>query len=106
MVRGIYPPVRIANQLEPADLRSEQKILGQAQPGVQALIADKYKTLVNDIWAGAEKQTQEGYDCNTGAAACKEAVKGKMVLVQPTEADKAALKKIFEEGSDQVGCSL
>ena len=66
-------------------------------PGVQALIADKYKTLVNDIWAGAEKQTQEGYDCNTGAAACKEAVKGKMVLVQPTEADKAALKKIFEE---------
>ena len=53
--------------------------------------------MVDDVWAAAGKQTQEGYDCNTGAAACKEAVKGKMVLVQPTEADKAALKKIFEE---------
>ena len=86
-------PINWNQQIHAVNKKSWDKL----NPGVQALIADKYKTLVNDIWAGAEKQTQEGYDCNTGAAACKEAVKGKMVLVQPTEADKAALKKIFEE---------
>lgn len=74
-----------------------KKAWDKLNPNVQALITEKYKTLIDDIWTGAEKQTQEGYDCNTGAATCKETVKGKMVLVQPTEADKDQLKKIFEE---------
>ncbi|MNL51349.1 hypothetical protein D3C87_1744420 [compost metagenome] len=55
------------------------------------------KTLVDNIWDAAARQTQEGYDCNTGAAACPFPVKGKMVLVQPSEADQALLKKVAQE---------
>ena len=61
------------------------------------LITVQYKILVDDIWAAAAAQTQEGYDCNTGAAACKQPVKGKMVLVRPSEADRVLLKKVLQE---------
>lgn len=74
-----------------------KKAWDKLNPGVQQLITTQYKTLIDNIWAGAEKQTQEGYDCNSGAAACSAAVKGKMKIVQPTDADKATLKKILEE---------
>src|SRR3546814_3131411 len=53
--------------------------------------------LTDDIWDAAAKETQEGYDCNTGADACSQPVKGKMKLVEPTEADRELLKKIAEE---------
>lgn len=74
-----------------------QKAWDKLNPGVQKLITDQFSNLVHDIWVAADKQTQEGYDCNSGAAACKQAVKGKMVLVQPTEADRAMLKKVLSE---------
>jgi TRAP-type C4-dicarboxylate transport system substrate-binding protein len=66
-------------------------------PGVQTFIETNMKTMVDGIWDGAARQTQEGYDCNTGAPACKAAVKGKMTLVIPTEADTFLLKKITQE---------
>ena len=50
--------------------------------------------MIDNIWDAAAKETQQGYDCNTGAAACTLPVKGKMKLVEPTEADRALLKKI------------
>lgn len=74
-----------------------QKAWDKLSPGVQKLITDQFSNLVHDIWVAADKQTQEGYDCNSGAVACKQAVKGKMVLVQPTEADRAMLKKVLSE---------
>jgi TRAP-type C4-dicarboxylate transport system substrate-binding protein len=74
-----------------------QKAWDKLNPGVQKLITDQFSNLVHDIWVAADKQTQEGYDCNSGAVACKQAVKGKMVLVQPTEADRAMLKKVLSE---------
>lgn len=74
-----------------------KKAWDKLNPGVQALITENFKTLINDIWAGADEQTQQGYACNSGHSSCKETIKGKMTLVQPSEADKTALKKIFEE---------
>ncbi|MCM2342301.1 TRAP transporter substrate-binding protein [Rhodoferax sp.] len=74
-----------------------QKTWNKLDPKVRDLITVQYKTLVDDIWAAAAAQTQEGYDCNTGAAACKQPVKGKMVLVQPSEADRVMLKKVLQE---------
>src|SRR3546814_5805256 len=53
--------------------------------------------MVDDIWDAAARQTQEGYDCNTGAAACPYPVKGKIVLVQPTDADRQLLKKVLND---------
>ncbi|MFI5445863.1 TRAP transporter substrate-binding protein [Polaromonas sp. UC242_47] len=74
-----------------------QKAWNKLDPKVRNLITVQYKTLVDDIWTAAAAQTQEGYDCNTGAAACKQPVKGKMVLVQPSEADRVLLKKVLQE---------
>lgn len=74
-----------------------QKAWNRLDPKVRDLITVQYKTLVDDIWAAAAAQTQEGYDCNTGAAACTQPVKGKMVLVQPSDADRALLKKVLQE---------
>lgn len=74
-----------------------QKSWNKLNPKVRDLITVQYKTLVDDIWTAAAAQTQEGYDCNTGAAACKQPVKGKMVLVQPSEADRVLFKKVLQE---------
>ena len=53
--------------------------------------------MIDGIWKSAAEETQKGYDCNTGAAACQEPIKGKMVLVKPSDADKELLKKILNE---------
>jgi TRAP-type C4-dicarboxylate transport system, periplasmic component len=66
-------------------------------PKVREFLQANIDTLIDDIWDAAARQTQEGYDCNTGAPACPYPAKGKMVLVQPTEADRQLLKKITEE---------
>jgi TRAP-type C4-dicarboxylate transport system substrate-binding protein len=65
-------------------------------PRVRDFLQTHIRTLVDNIWDAAAQQTQEGFDCNTGAAACTRPVKGKMVLVQPSEADRAQLVKIRE----------
>lgn len=74
-----------------------QKAWDKLNPKVRTFLTTEYKTLVNDIWHAADVQTQQGYDCNSGAAACKDPVKGKMVLVLPTEADQALMKKVVQE---------
>lgn len=66
-------------------------------PKVQQFIQTNIKTLVDDIWKAAAEQTQQGYDCNTGADACTLPVKGKMKLVQPTDADRELLKKALQD---------
>lgn len=63
-------------------------------PKVRTFIQTNMRKMIDDIWDDAARQTQEGYDCNTGAPACKAAVKGKMALVVPTEADRQLLKKL------------
>lgn len=72
------------------NLKAWQKL----DPKVQTFIQTNLKTMINSIWDDAARQTQEGYDCNTGAAACKAAVKGKMKLVVPSAADQELLKKL------------
>jgi TRAP-type C4-dicarboxylate transport system substrate-binding protein len=74
-----------------------QKAWEKLDPKVRAFLQDNVKTLVNDIWDAAARQTQEGYDCNTDAAACPFPVRGKMKLVQPTDADRALLKKVTQD---------
>jgi TRAP-type C4-dicarboxylate transport system substrate-binding protein len=65
-------------------------------PKVRDFLQSNVKKLVDNIWDAAAQQTQEGYDCNTGAAACTRPVKGKMTLVQPSDADRAQLAQIRE----------
>jgi len=74
-----------------------QKAWDKLDPKVQVFLQTNITKLVDDIWDGAARQTQEGFDCNTGAAACTQAVKGKMKLVEPSDADRALLKKVLQE---------
>lgn len=74
-----------------------QKAWDKLDPKVRTFLQAQVKGLVDQIWEAAARQTQEGYDCNTGAAACTQAVKGKMVLVQATDADRALLKKVLND---------
>ncbi len=74
-----------------------QKAWDKLDPKVQAFLQTNVTKLVDDIWDGAARQTQEGYDCNTGAAACTLPVKGKMKLVEPSDADRALLKKVLQD---------
>ncbi|MDO5691172.1 MAG: TRAP transporter substrate-binding protein [Pseudomonadota bacterium] len=67
------------------------------RPEMQKFLQTQVNTMVNQIWDAAARQTQEGYDCNTGAAACTQPVKGKMTLVQPSAADRELLTKIREQ---------
>lgn len=82
-------PINWNQQIHAANLNTWNKL----DPKVQAFLQANVKTLVDDIWDAAAKQTQQGYDCNTGAAACTNPVKGKMVLVTPSAADKEVLQK-------------
>lgn len=86
-------PINWNQQMHAVNLKTWNKL----DPKVQTLISTQMKSLVDDIWAAADKQTQEGYACNSGAAACSQPVKGKMVLVQATEADRSLLKKVMQE---------
>lgn len=74
-----------------------QKAWDKLDPKVQAFLQTNITKMVDDIWEGAARQTQEGFDCNTGAAACTLPVKGKMKLVEPSDADRALLKKVLNE---------
>ena len=74
-----------------------QKAWDKLNPGVRTLIETNYTKMIDDIWTAAARQTQEGFDCNTGAAACTNPVKGKMILVKTSDADRELLKKITQE---------
>jgi TRAP-type C4-dicarboxylate transport system substrate-binding protein len=74
-----------------------QKAWNRLDPKVQAFLKTNIDKMLDAMWDGAAAQTQLGFDCNSGAAACPQPVKGKMVLVQPSEADRALLKKTMQD---------
>ncbi|PLC54587.1 transporter [Pollutimonas nitritireducens] len=86
-------PINWNQQIHAANLAYWNKL----DPKVQDFLQTNIKFMTDKIWDAAARETQEGYDCNTGAAACSQAVKGKMKLVQPSEADRELLKKITVE---------
>jgi TRAP-type C4-dicarboxylate transport system substrate-binding protein len=70
------------------------KAWNKIDPKVQDFIQTNLSKMIDSIWDDAARQTQEGYDCNTGSAACTAKVKGKMKLVVPSAADHELLKKL------------
>lgn len=66
-------------------------------PKVQQFLETNVKTLVDDIWAAAATETQQGYDCNTGAEACTLEPKGNMKLVEPSAEDQKLLKDVMDK---------
>jgi TRAP-type C4-dicarboxylate transport system substrate-binding protein len=86
-------PINWNQQIHAANLNYWNKL----DPKVQEFLAANVRVLVNQIWDAAALETQMGYDCNTGAAACTEPVKGKMKLIEPSDTDRELLKKITAE---------
>lgn len=74
-----------------------QKAWNKIDPKVQVFLQTNIKAMIDNMWDAAAAQTQQGYDCNSGAAACTLPVKGKMVIVQPTAADRVLLKKLMQD---------
>jgi TRAP-type C4-dicarboxylate transport system substrate-binding protein len=66
-------------------------------PRVRNLIATEIKTLEKDVWDAAGYHTQQGLDCNAGLESCKLGTKAKLKVVQPSDADKALLRKTVTE---------
>lgn len=74
-----------------------QKAWDKLDPKVRAFLQENINQLMNQMWDAAVAQTQQGFDCNAGAASCPFPVKGKMVLVNPSDADRQLLKKLTSE---------
>ena len=66
-------------------------------PRVRTLIETEIKTLEKGIWDAAAYHTEQGLACNAGRDDCKIGTKGKMRVIQPSDADRALLKKIVNE---------
>lgn len=86
-------PINWSQQIHAVNQQTWSKL----DPKVRDFLQSNITTLVDDIWNAAAQQTQEGYDCNSGAPSCPYPVKGKMVLVQPSEADRQQLLSIRED---------
>ncbi|MBK7062082.1 MAG: TRAP transporter substrate-binding protein [Rubrivivax sp.] len=66
-------------------------------PKLRSFIDTEIKTLEKRLWDAADLFTQQGYECNAGTAKCTLGTKGKMILVQPSQADRDMLKKILSD---------
>lgn len=86
-------PINWNQQIHAANKAYWEKL----DPKVQAFLETNFKIMVNEIWKTAAAETQQGYDCNTGADSCTLPVKGKMTLVEPTAADRTLLKKVLDD---------
>jgi len=74
-----------------------QKVWEQLNADVRALLEINLTKLTERLWLFAESENQKGYDCNTGAKSCPMAPKGKMILVKPTQADLATIKRLASQ---------
>jgi len=67
------------------------------KPEVRNFISSEVKSLEKSVWDAAANFTQQGYECNAGTDKCTLGQKGKLTIVQPTEADRALLHKILND---------
>ena len=75
------------------NLKSWEKM----DPRVRSLIETEIKGMESGIWDTAAYHTEQGYACNAGRDDCKIGTKGKMIVVQPSAADVAMLKKVVTD---------
>lgn len=66
-------------------------------PRMKTFMATELARLEKEVWDAAANFTAQGYHCNAGTAECTLGKKGKMVLVQPSAADRELLAKVVNE---------
>lgn len=62
---------------------------------VRTVLRTELPRLEAAIWADAERQTEQGMRCNTGAAACPSGKPGRLQLVSANEQDAQRLREAF-----------
>lgn len=62
---------------------------------LRSLLQRELPKLEASIWDEAQRETEEGVACNTGASACKSGKPGRMVVVRATAADEARRREIL-----------
>ncbi|MEP6609685.1 MAG: TRAP transporter substrate-binding protein [Burkholderiaceae bacterium] len=67
------------------------------KPEVRNFVGTEVKQLEKNVWDAAANFTQQGYECNAGTDKCTLGQKGKLKIVQPTDADRALLSKILND---------
>ncbi len=71
---------------------ANQKAWEALPPDLRALLRRELPKLESDIWVESERETSEGTACNTGATACANGRRGKMLEV-PTSAQDERLRQ-------------
>ena len=74
-----------------------QKRWNSLDPNVRSFLEKEIAGLEDRIWKGADEETQEGFNCNTGKDSCKLGTKAKMTFVPISDADRTLLKKVLSE---------
>jgi len=74
-----------------------QSVWDQLNPAVRTFLSKNVDSLTEQLWSFSNNQTQQGYDCLTGAKSCTLNPRGKMILVRPTQNDLNTVKKIASQ---------
>ncbi|WP_445504666.1 TRAP transporter substrate-binding protein [Microvirga sp. G4-2] len=74
-----------------------QKRWNSLDPNVRTFLEKEIAGLEDRIWKGADEETQQGFDCNTGKDSCKLGTKANMTFVPINNADRTLLKKVLSE---------
>jgi TRAP-type C4-dicarboxylate transport system substrate-binding protein len=74
-----------------------QKRWNSLNPNVRNFLEKEIAGLEDRIWKGADEETQQGFDCNTGKDSCKLGTKANMTFVPISDADRTLLKKVLSE---------
>jgi TRAP-type C4-dicarboxylate transport system substrate-binding protein len=71
-----------------------QKTWDKLSPELQTFLETSIESLIDELWLFSERLTKIGYDCNTGSKDCLNIPRGRMILVSPTQADLATVKRL------------
>jgi TRAP-type C4-dicarboxylate transport system substrate-binding protein len=64
---------------------------------IRGVVKEGIGRLEGRIWEGADRDTQAGFDCNTGLSSCTKGKRGRMSLIRASAADEAILRRVLEE---------
>jgi TRAP-type C4-dicarboxylate transport system substrate-binding protein len=81
-----------------------QKVWDQLSAPVQSFLLSNIEMLLQNLWTYAEQQYAQALACNAGARHCTQSARGQMVVVQPSVADLAAVRRVaIQSGLDRWG---
>jgi TRAP-type C4-dicarboxylate transport system substrate-binding protein len=78
-----------------------QKAWDQLAPPAQSFLLSNLDLLLQSLWAYADQQYIQALACNAGARTCAQAPRGQMVVVQPSPADLATVRRLATQTTQE-----